>query len=258
MTQSPHACAQLVHRADRDRFLAIMACPPAARRILFALYAFNVEIARIPWITDEPMIAEMRLQFWRDVLDDIAKGAPPRAHDVAVELAHILRPEHAADLDQLVAMRRWDIYKDPFDDQAHFDAYIAATSGNLIWAAARALGAEDAIKPTIHAYGWATGLANFLRAVPALEGKSRIPLVDGRPQAIKVLAARGLAALRTARAARRNVPKPAAYALYPGWQTQRILQMAHKMPARVAQGGLAQSEFRRKITLMALSFSGRW
>ena len=55
------ACAELVQRADPDRFMAAMAAPVAARRVLFPLYALNVEIARAPWVTQEAMIAEMRL-----------------------------------------------------------------------------------------------------------------------------------------------------------------------------------------------------
>ena len=60
-------------------------CP--ARRVLFPLYAFNIEVSRAPWVTAEPMIAEMRLQFWRDVVEEIAAGKPPRAHEVAAPLA---------------------------------------------------------------------------------------------------------------------------------------------------------------------------
>ena len=59
------ACAALVERADPVRFRSVMASPPTARSVLFPIYAFNVEVARAPWVTEEPMIAEMRLQFWR-------------------------------------------------------------------------------------------------------------------------------------------------------------------------------------------------
>ncbi|MGR3618044.1 MAG: squalene/phytoene synthase family protein, partial [Roseovarius sp.] len=69
------ACADLVRRGDPDRFLATMAAPPPARRILFPLYAFNLEVARAPWMVSEPMIAEMRLQFWRDVVEEMGQGA---------------------------------------------------------------------------------------------------------------------------------------------------------------------------------------
>ncbi|MCB1311397.1 MAG: squalene/phytoene synthase family protein, partial [Sedimentitalea sp.] len=62
------ACAGLVQRGDLERFMATMAAPVAARRVLFPLYAFNLEVARAPWVTQEPVIAEMRLQWWRDAL----------------------------------------------------------------------------------------------------------------------------------------------------------------------------------------------
>ncbi|MFN3209661.1 MAG: squalene/phytoene synthase family protein, partial [Roseovarius sp.] len=69
------ACAGLVHRGDPERFAATMAAPVPAREKLFPLYAFNVEVSRAPWVTQESMIAEMRLQWWRDVLEEIRTGA---------------------------------------------------------------------------------------------------------------------------------------------------------------------------------------
>ena len=78
------ACAAIVERADPLRFRATMAAPVKARRVLFPLYAFNIEVARAPWVTQEAMIAEMRLQWWRDVCEEIGQGgpvAPPRGRD---------------------------------------------------------------------------------------------------------------------------------------------------------------------------------
>jgi hypothetical protein len=67
---SLQACAEMVARGDPDRFRAAMAAPLAARQMLFPLYAFNIEVSRAPWVTAEPIIAEMRLQFWRDVIEE--------------------------------------------------------------------------------------------------------------------------------------------------------------------------------------------
>ena len=82
------ACAALVEKADPDRFAAVMAGPLAARLVLFPIYAFNVEVARAPWVTQEPMIAEMRLQWWRDALEEIAEGRAVRRHRVAAAGLH--------------------------------------------------------------------------------------------------------------------------------------------------------------------------
>src|SRR6056297_157483 len=84
------ACAQLVERGDRDRFAAAMAAPVDARKVLFPIYAFNIEVSRAPWVTQEPMIAEMRLQWWTDALDEIASSGLVRRHEVVTSLAHVL------------------------------------------------------------------------------------------------------------------------------------------------------------------------
>ena len=81
------ACAALVERGDPDRFMAVMAAPVALRVRLFPLYAFNLEIARAPWVTTQPMIAEMRLQWWRDVVAEPA----PRAHEVVGPLHGVIQ-----------------------------------------------------------------------------------------------------------------------------------------------------------------------
>ena len=109
---SVQACADIVAKGDPDRFAAAMAAPVEARKVLFPLYAFNVEVARAPWVTSEPMIGEMRLQWWRDALEEIATEKPVRKHEVASQLADILSPDMAARLDALVVARRWDLYKD--------------------------------------------------------------------------------------------------------------------------------------------------
>ena len=136
---SLNACAAIVEKGDAERFRAVMAASVPARRILFPLYAFNVEVSRAPWVTKEPMIAEMRLQWWADVLEEIASGEVVRKHEVTDALADILDPQGARDLMPLVALRRWDIYSDAFEDAGHLDEYIDATAGALIWTAARLL-----------------------------------------------------------------------------------------------------------------------
>jgi hypothetical protein len=68
--------------------------PVAARAPLFALYAFNLEVARAPWVTQEAMIAEMRLQWWRDTVEELGGPGPVRAHEVVAPLAEVVRDRH--------------------------------------------------------------------------------------------------------------------------------------------------------------------
>jgi phytoene synthase len=146
-------------------------------------------------------------------------------------------------LDRLVAARRWDVYKDGFEDAEHFNEYLDATAGELMWQGARALGAvnrEDVLR-----FGRAAGLARYLAAVAALEEKGRVPLLDGRENAIAELAREALNIIA------RPVPNNAAF--LEAWQAEPILRQIAKEPWRVAQGTVGLSPFRAKLRLLRWS-----
>jgi 15-cis-phytoene synthase len=253
------ACAELVRRGDPDRFAAVMAAPVAARARLFPLYAWNLEVARAPWVTKEHLIAEMRLQWWRDVVENAASGAA-RAHEVAGPLHQVI---HDCGLpldvmDRLIVARRADIDTAPFDDQAALDAYLEDTGAGLMWLAARALGANAQAEAAVRDFGWAAGLANYLRAVPDLIARGRTPLVDASTQGIARLARDGRARILQARAQRHTIPKTVHPALLGGWQAMATLTEAVNDPAAVLQGRLGMSEFSRRGRLLWQATTGRW
>ncbi|KHA52625.1 squalene/phytoene synthase family protein [Sulfitobacter geojensis] len=250
------ACATLVERADPWRFRAVMAAPLAARRQLFALYAFNVEVARAPWVTQEPMIAEMRLQWWRDVCEQIAKGEVVRRHEVATPLASVLTPPRAQLLDELVAARRWDIYKDAFEDAAHFARYIDQTAGHLAWVAASTLGQAD--EQVVRDAAFAAGIAAWLRAIPELEARGRIPLLDGTNEGVVTLAKDALARLAKARARRSTISRAARPALMHVGPAAAILSAAVKDPGAVIEGQLPDPVDGDRFGLAFRAITGRW
>jgi 15-cis-phytoene synthase len=249
--------AQKVEAGDPVRYLATMAAAPAVRAQLWPVYALNLELARAPWASAEPMVAEMRLQWWVDALEALTAGR--HVAGISTELADLA--EAGLDCSLLAAAaeaRRWDCWKEPFEDQAAFDAHLDATSGHLMWAAAKLLGAPAAAEEVVRDHAWGAALAGWLTAVPELEARGRYPLVDGRSEAVAALAGRGLARLARARGARHLVPAAAAPALFPGWQAEGLLRQAAAHPARVADGALALSEFSRRVTLLRLAFLTRW
>ncbi len=247
----------LIERGDPTRFSALMAAPPTARGALAPLYALNLEIARAPWLTKEPMIAEMRLQWWRDAVEDVGRGTI-RAHEVMQPLADLMTQRRlpAETLDRMIEARRWDIYTDAFADEAAFDAYLADTAGGLMWLSGKALGAGEVSEPALRDFGWAAGLAAYLQAVPELAARGRIPLLDGREEGIAALAREGLDRLAKARAAgMETVARPALLA---GWQAPALLKMAATEPGRVGEGALQLSEFSRRGKLLWQAFTHRW
>ncbi|TVS01170.1 MAG: phytoene synthase [Rhodobacteraceae bacterium] len=254
------ALAEIVRAGDPDRFTATLAAPEAAREKLWTLYAFNLEIARAPYVTQEPLIAEMRLQFWSDVMAEIARGATPRAHEVAQPLAALWQTEGLpiALGKEMISARRWDVAREPFADEAAMVGHLNATAGHLMWLSARLLGASAENEPVVRDMAYASGLANWLVAVPALRAAGRAPLVDESDGPIRALADDGLRRLGQARAERAHLPASVLPALLTGWQAGPILRRAVRSPARVREGRLQSTEFARRGGLLLRALSGRW
>jgi phytoene/squalene synthetase len=253
---SAEACAALVERGDPDRFRSAMVAPPDRRPGLMALYAFNLEVARAPWATSEPMLARIRLQWWLDALAEIAAGAPPRRHEVVEPLAATIR---AGDLpvdlfEALVTARFRDAEPGPLPDRAALDAYVAATAGTLAELAARHLGAGEGALPVVRRFARGSGTAALLRAVPELRARGRDPLPPGLD--VAVLARDAEADLRAARTERAAVPHGAIAAMLAGWKADAILAAVRADPA------LAQPpeppEAKARATLLWRALSGRW
>ncbi|MEP5759721.1 MAG: squalene/phytoene synthase family protein [Litoreibacter sp.] len=249
------ACADLVERADPLRFRCAMAAPIETQDKLLPLYAFNIEISRAPWVTQEPMIAEMRLQWWRDVVEEMANGGVVRSHEVVDAVTKVIKEAGVNPmlLDQMIAARRWDIYRDAFEDRSHFDEYIDQTAATLMWVSAQVLGADVEREQDIRAFGYGTGIAMMLQAAAELQSRGRIPLIDGTHQGIQSISKEGLLRLRECRPVGRKI----APALWPGYQTEALLHSAIAQPHRVADGNLELSEFQKNWRLLQRQILGK-
>ncbi len=235
-----------------------MAAPPDRRAGLLALYAFNLEIARAPYVASESMLAEIRLRWWTDAVAEIFAGAPPRRHEVVAPLAEaVAGGELPQELfDGMIAARLFDAGDAPFDDLDALRAYVDATSGNLMDLAARHLGAAGAALPVVRRFARGAGVAALLRALPDLEALGRAPLPPGAD--IAEIARDGLAEIDSARADRAAVPPAVAAALLPGWLADIRLRAAIADPDAVMTGGLEVSEFRSRAVLLRRVATGRW
>ena len=164
---------RIVQRHDPDRFLTALFAPPARRETLFLLYAVNHELARAREVVSNPMLASIRLQWWREV----AEGAR-RRHEVAGPLGEALDDGRllAADILQMIEGR--DAEADSVEDVAAFRAYVRAAFGGVAVAAGRALGADGAALEALSDLGAAYGVAGILRSVPVLarQGRCVLPL----------------------------------------------------------------------------------
>ncbi len=125
-------CAALVREADRDRYLATLFAPAAQRDALYALYAFNVEIARVRDLAREPMPGEIRLQWWREALAGERAGEAA-AHPVAAALRETLARHGfvATPLLELIDAHSFDLYDEPMPSVADLELYAIRTQSPL-------------------------------------------------------------------------------------------------------------------------------
>ena len=172
-------CEGLVRAADRDRFLTTLFAPAEHRPALLALYAFNLEVARVREIVHEPLAGEIRLQWWNDVLEGERRGEVAAHPVAAVLLASVARyrlgPER---LKALIAARRFDLDNEPMRTLGDLEAYAEGASAGLIAVAAQVLADGLDIGALSHHAGLAHAFAGLLAAFPVhgARGKVFVPL----------------------------------------------------------------------------------
>lgn len=150
--------------ADPDRVRAAMFAQESVRERLLLLYAFHLELAKIPELVSEPMIGQIRYQWWRDAIAEIYEGESVRKHEITTPLSHLLLKYEIPRywVDQLIDGRERDIDPRPFQDLTEVQDYCANTSGVLMKIAVKLCGKDPA--DFIEAAGTAWGLTGLARA----------------------------------------------------------------------------------------------
>ena len=143
MDASYQHCEQRVRAGDKDRYLATLFAPADKRGPLFALYAFDLEIASVRDRVREPMAGEIRLQWWRDVLTGERAGEAAANPVAAALVATITRFALPADpLLDLIEAHSFDLYDDPMPTLAALEAYGRKTASVVFTQAASICGAS--------------------------------------------------------------------------------------------------------------------
>jgi phytoene synthase len=178
--------AALVRRHDRDRFQTVLFAPVVRREALFALYAFNYEIARVRESVSQPMLGQIRLQWWRENIAAAFDGGVVRRHIVVEPLTAAIRElalsrQH---FNRLIDGREADLEDEPPASLAVLETYAEATSSRLVYLALEVLGAYDPVTAEAGRHvGIAYCFAGLLRAMPFLirAGRQFIPADIAKP-----------------------------------------------------------------------------
>jgi len=127
------ACARIVQASDFDRYLSGLFCDASTRAQLYALYAFNVEIAKTANVVSEPMLGEIRLQWWKETIGEIYHGTV-RPHEVVQPLCRVIadKPLALEDFHRLIEGRRHDLDPAALREASAFADYAANTRATLL------------------------------------------------------------------------------------------------------------------------------
>jgi NADH dehydrogenase [ubiquinone] 1 alpha subcomplex assembly factor 6 len=273
--------AQSLRQHDRDRYLTTLFAPAERRGALTALYAFNFEVAKTREIVREPLLGRIRLQWWREAIDAIYRGLPPRKHEVVEPLAAAIRRHDLTryHFDRLIDAREGDLADEPPSSLAALEIYAEDTAARLVRLALEILDARD--EPSTEAgrrVGIAWALIGTIRALPVQARLRRLSLpadliaesgldvarfmeLKSSPALSRIverLAERAREHLSAARAARASISPSARAALLPAvlgdWHLKRLARQRYDPFAP----DLAQSDTLASWRLALAAWRGRF
>jgi phytoene synthase len=160
-------CAALVRERDRDRWLADLFAPEPARKHLFALHAFDAEVSLFREIVGQPLAAEIRIQWWRDVITGAGEGAGhPVAEALLSTIAACRLPPRS--FERLLEARIFDHYDDPMPTMGDLEGYLGDTVSAVFQLGAIVMaGGEDPGSAEVAGHaGVALGLARLIGSLP--------------------------------------------------------------------------------------------
>ena len=243
------ACATIVERDDPHLYATALFAPEPARSSLMVLYAFDCELSRAVRSSKESMIPRMRLQWWRDVVEEAAQGAVAKSHEVASPL-HAIIQDHATvglgdDLTALIHAHAqvldlpWSPEQEPVWRQNRFQRLVAAACKVLTGTRTE----PPEIGPAM-ADAFALRHAHRMAALgdsvplPNIVGSNLAALARGelRDSLRKILIDTAESGLRALHGARCNHPDTDARmipALLPVLSVERTLSMVQRDPGSV-------------------------
>lgn len=170
----------LVYDLDRDRYLAALFADAEHRPGVLALYAFSAEIARVRDVVSDPLPGEVRLQWWRDLLEGVEHGSAagnPIASALLDTITRYRLPVSA--LTAMIDARIFDLYDDPMPTLNDLEGYAGETSSALIQLASLVLnnGADPKTADIAGHAGVAYALTGLMRSLPwhAARGQMYLP-----------------------------------------------------------------------------------
>lgn len=160
-------CGALVRDYDRDRFLISLFAPADRQEALWALFAFNHEIAKTREVVSDATLGRIRLQWWMDAIRNFYESGVVPEHEILKPLCAAIQKYQLPmeDFATLIAARNFDLDARTFDNIDECLSYAEASSVPLWALAVRMEGFDPAYEP-VQAVGLNYAIAGILRAAP--------------------------------------------------------------------------------------------
>lgn len=270
--------ADLVRQGDPDRYISTLYAPEDRRGALLALYAFALEVGSVRDRVREPLAGEIRLQWWRDVIEaggEAGQGSPVAEALMKTVAAHDLPRQPLLDL---LEAKIFDLYDDPMPSRNDLEGYCGETASAVFQLAALILepnAARGAADLAGHA-GCAHAIAGLARTLPRqlARGQCFIPLdilaavgteaqalvergdQEGAVRAVSAFAALGREHAEAFRKQARSMPAILRPAFLPVATAPAYLDKVAARPAEVLDRPMDISPLRRHWRLFSHAARG--
>ncbi|OTA61848.1 hypothetical protein K449DRAFT_414579 [Hypoxylon sp. EC38] len=174
-------CVAQLRQSDYDSYLIRNLLPKSRRDAYDALRAFNLELVRLPELVSHPTIGQMRMQFWRDAVNNTFAGKPPKEpimillYKVVSQLAEMGGTPSSIKFWLLRLINTRERYMDnrPFTNLAALEDYAENTYSTLMYSNLAAVPIQSMHMDHLASHiGKACGIVTVLRGIPFLAAPS--------------------------------------------------------------------------------------
>lgn len=174
----------MLRHGDYDAYLIRHFVPSLGRDAYDALRTLNLELARLPETVSNPSIGRFRMQFWRDTVNKVFSGTPPR-EPISILLHHAIQnltaragPSSAKSIKfwllRLINTRERHMENRPFPTLAALEDYAENTYATLMYMTLASMPLQSVHMDHLASHiGKACGIVATLRGIPILAAPSQ-------------------------------------------------------------------------------------
>ncbi|KAI1431233.1 squalene/phytoene synthase [Xylaria sp. CBS 124048] len=172
-------CVAQLRQSDYDSFLVRNFIPSWRRDAYDAFRALNLELVRLPELVSNPTIGQLRMQFWRNAVNDTFAGNPPKEpimillHRVLTRLEETSSRSNTSSIKfwllRVISTREKHMDNRPFPTLATLEEYAENTYSTLMYSTLAALSVQSMHVDHLASHiGKACGIAAICRGIPVL------------------------------------------------------------------------------------------